>query len=222
MPTKKKSKTVVVREHPRRVPISKKNPSGRTLVDRHFRHIEGRFLDLTLIGETFRNYDKKKVLQPGKEKLLLPDEDKYDEYIAVWVDYFNKKLNLKPPIDPDMVKALIASESTFNPDAVNKKATGLSQITTETLEILQNLRGEAKDFVFKDIRKKDLKDPNVSVALGVRWLAYKKQYAEKILKRTVTSDEVIQVYKGILNDKSETAKDIMKKYRAFYEKLKKK
>lgn len=52
MPEKKKSKVVVVREHPRRVPVSKKNPSGRTIVDRHLRHIEGQYLDLNLINET--------------------------------------------------------------------------------------------------------------------------------------------------------------------------
>lgn len=120
-----------------------------------------------------------------------------------------------------MVKTLIASESTFNPKAVNAKATGLTQITTDTLRILHDLNGETKDFVFKDIKKKDLKDPNVSLALGVRWLAYKKQYAEKILKRAASSDEVIQVYKGILNDESDTAKRIMKNYRGFHEKLKK-
>lgn len=220
MPSKKKSTAIVVREHPRRVPVSKKNPSGRTTVDRHLRHIDGKFLDLNLIDETFRDYEKKKILQPGKGKLLLPNEDKYDDYIAVWVDYFNKKLNLQYLLDPDMVKALIASESTFNPGVVNEKAIGLTQVTTDTLKILQDLSGEAQDFVFKDIRKKDLKVPNVSVALGVRWLVYKKQYAEKILKRAATSDEVIQIYKGILNDKSEKAKDIMQKYREFYGKLK--
>jgi len=221
MSTKKKSKTVTVRQHRRRVSVSKKNPSGVTIVDQHLRHIEGQYLDLKLIDDIFKHYNKKKILYPGKSKLLLPNEDDYNDHIAVWVDYFNQKLNLKTPVDPDMVKALIASESTFKPNAINKKATGLTQITTDTLKILQDLEGESKDFVFKDIRKKDLKNPNVSIALGIRWLAYKKQYAEKILKREVTSDEVIQVYKGILNDKSKAAKQIMKDYRLFYEKLKK-
>lgn len=224
MPVKQKikSKTVVVQEHSRRVPISNKNPSGRTIVDRHLRHIDGQYLDLNLINLIFKNYDKKNILYPAKGKLNLPNEDKYDDAIAIWVDYFNKKLNLKSPLDPDMIKALIASESTFKPNAVIAKATGLTQITTDTLKILQDLSGESKEFVFKDIRRKDLKDPIISVPLGVRWLAYKKQYAEKILKRAATSDEVIQVYKGILNDNSETAKRIMKDYRDFYEKLKKK
>lgn len=221
MPKKKKSKTVVVHEHPRRVPVSKKNPSGITVVDRHLRHIDGKYLDLNLIEETFKKYDKKSIPFPEKRKLGLADEDKYDEYIAMWTDYFNKKLNLKSPLDPNMVKALIASESTFNPNAVNANATGLTQVTTDTLKILQDLDGEVKDFVFKDIRRKDLKDPNASVALGVRWLAYKKIYAEKILKRPATSDEVIQFYKGILNDRSNKATEIMEKYRKFYGKLKK-
>ncbi len=43
---------------------------------------------------------------------------------------------------------------------------------------------------------------------------------ERILKRPASSDEVIQVYKGILGDKSETANRIMKNFRNFYEKLK--
>lgn len=76
--------------------------------------------------------------------------------------------------------------------------------------------------MFKDIRKKDSKNPSVAIALGVRWIAYKKQYADKILKREATSDEVIQVYKGILNDKSTTAKKIMEKFRGFYAQLKSK
>ena len=150
MPSKKKTKIVVVREHSRHVPTSKKNPSGLTIVDQHLRHIDGRYLDLVLIEKTFENYDKKKILYPGKEKLFMRDEDKYSEYIAVWVDFFNKKLNLKFLIDPDMVKALIASESTFNPNAVNMNAKGLTQITTDTLQILQDLNGESKDFIFNE------------------------------------------------------------------------
>lgn len=217
----KKSKVVTVREHSRRVPVSKKNPTGRTIVDRHLRHIEGQYLDLNLIHETFKNYDRKSLLYPAKGKFKIPHEDLFDDLIAVWVDYFNKKLGLKNPIDPDMVKALIASESTFKPNAINKDATGLTQVTTSTLKILQDLEGESREFVFKDIRKKDLKDPNVSIALGTRWLAYKKVYAERILKRAATSDEVIQVYKGILNDRSKAAEGIMRKYREFYEKIKK-
>lgn len=215
-----KKKAVVVREHLRRVPISEKNPSGQTIVDRHLRHIVGQYLDLALIESIFRGYDRQNLLYPAKAKLHIKDEDYYDDYIAVWVDYFNQKLGLKNPIDPDMIKALVASESTFKADIVNKKATGLMQVTTDTLDILQDLDGETKGFVFKGINRKDLMDPNVAIALGVRWLAYKKQYADKLLKRNASPDEVIQLYKGILNDKSSVAVAIMKKYREYYAKLK--
>lgn len=222
MPSKKKSKTITVREHQRRVPVSEKNPTGVTVVDWHLRHIEGRYLDLKLIEDIFQKYDKRNISYPSKGKTDLPNEDKYDDHIAVWVDYFNRKLQLKDNIDPNMIKALIASESTFNSEAVNKNAIGLTQVTKDTLKILQDLDGEVRDFTFKDIRQKDLKDPNVSIALGVRWLAYKKLYAETVLRRPASSDEVIQVYKGILGDSSKTANAIMAKYRAFYDKLKKK
>ncbi len=160
---KKKSKAVIVKEHSRNVRVTQKNPTGKTIVDSHLRHIDGKYLDLNLIQETFDNYKDKKIIYPAAKKLNLPDDDKYDKYIAVWVDYFNNKLSLKYPLDPDMVKALIASESTFNANAVNLNATGLTQVTADTLKILQNLSGETKDFVFKNIRKKDLKNVNVSV-----------------------------------------------------------
>lgn len=215
----KKKKSVIVREHPRRVPISKKNPKGITIVDRHMRYIEGQYLDKQMIYEIFNNYKKINLIYPTKGKLKITSEDLFDDQIAVWVDYFNKKIKLKDPIDPNMIKALIASESAFNTNAINKQAIGLTQITTDTLKILQDLKGESKDFVFKNILKKDLIDPNVSIALGTRWIAYKKQYAEKILKRKVTSDEVIKLYKGILKDKSDVANRIMKDYRKYYEKL---
>ena len=136
-------------------------------------------------------------------------------------DYFNSKLSLNPKLDPDSLKALIATESSFNPNAKNKNALGLTQVTKDTLKILQDLNGETKDFVFKDIKQKDLNNPNISVALAARWLAQKQKLAASKLKRLPTSDEVIMMYKGILGDKSDNAIKIMKKYRKHYGELKK-
>lgn len=215
-----RSKTVPVREHPRHVPVSKKNPTGITIVDKHLRHIDGKYLDLKMIEDIYRLYDKKNLVYPIKGKLKFSNESEFDDYIAVWSDYFSKKFDLKQPLDPNMIKALIASESSFNPKAKNKNAIGLTQVTKDTLKIIQDLNGEVKDFVFKDIRQKDLLNCNVSVAVATRWLAYKQIYGNKILKRTATSDEVIQLYKGILNDKSEKAKEQMANYRDKYAKNK--
>jgi hypothetical protein len=219
--SKKKTKVVSVKQHARRVPVSKKNPAGVTIVDKHSRHIDGKFLDKKLIEETFLNYNKKGIQYPAAKKIKFPNADIFDDLIAVWCDYFNNTLSLSPKIDPDMVKALMASESSFNPSAKNKNALGLTQVTKDTLKILQDLDGEVKDFVFKDINQKDLKDPNISVALGVRWLAQKQRLAFSMLKRAPTPDEVVMMYKGILNDKSGKATKIMKDYREIYAKIKK-
>ena len=217
----KKTKTVNVRQHPRHAPVSKKNPGGITIVDQHKRHIEGKYLDQKMIADIFKSYNKKNIIYPSKNKLGYPNGNDFDDYIAVWCDYFNKTLGSSTPLDPDKLKALIASESSFNPKVKNKNAIGLTQITKSTLKIIQDLDGEAKDFVFKDISQKDLLDPNVSVAVAARWLSYKQVYANKILKQTATADEVIQIYKGILNDKSDAAKDQIQNFRNNYGKIKK-
>jgi hypothetical protein len=217
---KKKPSTIFVKQHPRHVAVSAKNPKSITIVDPHERRVNLNILDLNTLSNILKEYNRKGIVLPAKGKLQIPSEDLFDDCIAVWVDYFNKKLNLNSPIDPDMIKALIASESSFKPLATNKTATGLTQITTATLKILLNQKGEVKDYLFKGLQKKNLNDPNVSIALGVRWIAYKKVYEDKLLNRNATSDEVIQLYKGILNDKSEKASEIMKNYREMYGKLK--
>lgn len=65
----------------------------------------------------------------------------------MWTDYFNKKFNANPPLEPDVVKALISSESDFhpNPPGNRKIAIGIAQITKQTLKILQDPDGEAKE-----------------------------------------------------------------------------
>ena len=118
-----------------------------------------------------------------------------------------------------MIKALIATESGFDPNAKNKNALGLTQVTKDTLKIVQNLSGEAKEFVFKDINQKDLKNPNTSIAIATRWLVQKEKLARFKLKRAPTSDEVVMEYKGILKDKSEKASRIMRDYRKYYASL---
>ena len=217
-------KTTTVREHPMEVPISKKNPDGVTIRDRHLRHLKGAFLDSTDIESVFKNYDRKDLAYPTKLKLTLKykNADKYDEVIAVWTDFFNKKFKSDPAIDPDVMKALIASESSFNPDPLkNRKiALGISQITKKTLKILLDPKGETKEFFFKNIRQKDLKKPNISIPMAVRWLHRKKETAESKLGRTPNNEEIILEYKGLLKSNSDFKKSGLKKYREDYAKLK--
>lgn len=222
MPKKVRKKITIVREHPMHVPVSKKNPTGITIRDRHLRHLKGTYLDVAEMKSIFKNYDSKGITYPSKGKLKFKNANKYDEAIAIWTDYFNKKFKAKPPLDPDVVKALISSESDFNPDPPgNRKiAIGIVQITKKTLKILQNPEGEVKEFIFKDIRQKDLKDPAISIPMAVRWLHRKKETAASKLKRTPSHEEIILDYKGLLKSNSEYKKAGLKKYKEAYEALK--
>lgn len=223
MPKKIKKEFTIVRSHPLHVPISEKNPTGFTIRDRHPRRLKGTYLDLEEIENIFNNYDLKDIFYPTKGKLAnYPDADKYDKVIAVWTDYFNKKFNAQPPLDPDVVKALIASESSFRADPYeNKKAFGITQITPSTLKISQDPDGEAKDFIFNKIRKKDLKDPNVAIPMGVRWLFRKRATAANRLRRAPDHEELILEYKGLLKSKTKYKDNAFNKYKEEYARLKK-
>lgn len=126
--------------------MSEKNPTGITIRDRHLRRLKGTYLGAAEIESIFKNYNRNGIAFPTKGKLTdYKDADKYDEAIAVWTDYFNKKFNADPPLDPDVVKALMASESGFRVDPPeNKKAFGITQITPSTLNIVQDPKGETK------------------------------------------------------------------------------
>jgi hypothetical protein len=225
MAKKTHQKITTVREHPMHVPVSEKNPTGITIRDRHLRRLKGTYLDATEIESIFKNYDRKGIAYPTKRKLTkkYKHADKYDEAIAMWTDYFNRKFNADPPLDPDVVKALISSESDFNPDPIgNRKiAIGIAQVTKKTLKILQNPNGEAKEFIFKDIRQKDLKDPNISIPMAVRWLHRKKETAASKLQREPSHEEIILEYKGLLKSNSAYKKAGLNKYREAYATLKK-
>ena len=223
MAKKAGKKVTTVREHPMHVPVSQKNPNGITIRDRHLRRLQGTYLDASEIEEIFKNYDRKSITYPAQKKLSQPNSDKYDEIIAVWCDYFNKKFNSQPPLEPNVVKALIASESDFREDPPrNPKATGIAQITPETHQVVQDPAGEVKDFIFKDIRKKDLKDPSIAIPIAVRWLSRKKRLAEGKLGRAVNAEEIILEYKGLLKSKSPYKNKAVEKFRKEYDRLTKK
>ena len=207
-----------VREHPRLVSISEKNPDGITVVDQHLRRLKGTYLDPEQINSILENYDRKGLAYPTPNKLKkYKNADLYDELIAVWTDYFNKKFGANPPLDPDVVKALIASESGFRVDpSENKIAFGITQITKDTLKILQDPNGEAKHFIFSKISQKDLKDPSIAIPMATRWLFRKKETAKNRLKREPNAEELILEYKGLLKSKSAYKDNALKKFRGEY------
>lgn len=217
-----KKKVTTVKEHRRKVSVSKKNPSGITIVDKHPRRLSGTFLDKKEIDIIVKSYDSKKIIYPKSDKLqMYPDSDKYDELIAIWTDYFNKKFPSDSLLDPDVVKALIGSESDFKLDPVNPLAFGIAQITKETFKALQDSKGEVKEFIFTKFTLKDLKDPNVVIPMAVRWLFRKKRLAQGKLDREPNAEEIILEYKGLLKSKSDYQKKALKKFRELYALLKK-
>jgi hypothetical protein len=222
--TPKQEKVVSVREHPRHVAISTKNPQGITLVDEHLRRLHGTYLDAPEIEKVFKNYNRKGLTFPTPNDLGFKKiGNLYDETIAVWTEYFNKKFKANPPLDPDIIKALIGSESSFIADPPgNEIAIGITQITKSTLKISQDPQGEVKEFIFQGINQKDLKNPNIAIPITTRWIFRKKELARSKLKREPTHEEIILEYKGLLKSKSKYKNKALKNYRGKYARLKKK
>ena len=215
----KSKKTTIVHTHPRHVKPSFKNPSGITIVDEHIRRLPETFLDEKEIYKIANGYSLKNISMPSKSSEI--GDNLYDNQIAIWTDYFNKLFNIKPPLDPNMIKALIGSESDFQLNPKNPLAIGIAQITKETHKIIQNPIGEVKDFIFTDISQKDLKNPDLAIPIAIRWLAYKKLRAESKLNKIATHEEIILEYKGLLKSKTTYRNKALERYRELYEKFKK-
>lgn len=216
-PTDKK--VTIVRTHPRKVPVSTKNPGGITIVDRHPRKIHGPALGADEIRKITASRKRSGIVYPAADDLDFQDGNKYDELIAIWVDFFNEIFGVTPqdaPLDPDLVKALIASESGFKKVPKNSKAIGITQITPATLKALLDPEGEAKEFVFTGIRQKDLKDPEIAIPMGVRWIFRKNRLAAGKLGRPPTTDEIILEYKGLLKIKNRYQERALENFRENY------
>lgn len=164
--------------------------------------------------------------KPCALSLGFDDGNKYDDFIAGWVQYWSEILKPDEPLDPNLVKALIASESSFkakllaNPKNSNS-ARGLIQITNDTRKILDGYNGDLKDHLIK-VTKEELNDPNTNICAGVRWLFEKRRLTSAHLKRSASWLETIWGYKATKKAKTKKAekkiKDILSD---FYGKLQK-
>lgn len=188
-----------------------KNPSGKDqLYPDEIREIS---------NQHFSNLRNKTCPLP----LEFPNGSKYDDLIAGWVLYWNEVLHPSDPLDPNLVKALIATESGFNPNVLaNKKklnsARGLMQITNVTRKILGDESGELKDH-FITATRADLNDPSVNICAGVRWLFQKRKLASLRLKHPATWIKAISEYKGASTTSKKRAKELMDKFNKRYEAL---
>lgn len=175
----------------------RKNPSGKNL-------IKGDEIQKIAQSQKF-----KEVPTKANEAILKNSElsNLYNELINGWVAFWNDQFKVEPPLHPNHVKALIASESTFDskvPNDTNSPdigaARGLMQITVVTQHYLAGYKGEIKDHLVI-ITDDEIWDPNKNICAGVRWLFRKREITKSKLKRDPTWEEVLWDYKGALKSK---------------------
>jgi hypothetical protein len=206
-------------EHPRHNPPSKTHPEGSISPVRwHCAHNPSGKDQLypDEIQEIAAQHFSGLKNKPCPISLGFPNGSNYDDLIAGWVQYWNEVLKPDQLLDPNLVKALIASESNFYPETLNDKkdsnsARGLMQITNDTRKLLDN-ETELKDH-YVTVTKKDLNDPGVNICAGVRWLFRKREIASVIrLKRQATWIEAAEEYKGdlegLLKENKKSKKDV--------------
>lgn len=112
-----------------------------------------------------------------RDSLGFPNGNKYDLLIAGRTKFWNDVLKPEDPLSPDFVKALIATESSFNlvkdQSSNDGPARGLIQITESSRKILQNLRGELRNHQI-ELSVEESRDPVANIGAGIRWLHLRK------------------------------------------------
>lgn len=197
-----KDSIVLVKGHCRR------NPSNKDVLE---------IDEIQEISSVFISMLKKEDL-PAKHDLGFgKNGNKYDELIGLWTKYWNDIFVLKNKLDPNIVKALMATESGFReiPTRASRghKAIGIMQLMPETVKYLSSAK-ELRDFQI-DLSQRDAMDPAVNIASAVRWLFRKREVGESRLKKKLTWIEVVEEYKGISGDESLKAKEIRKSFMGY-------
>ena len=140
----------------------------------------------------------------------------FNEIIEGWVQYWNDILKPKVPLDPDFVKVMIFTESSFNTKAkafAGKRAgyaIGLMQVTEQTVKYLQGHRKEIRNH-FVNIDSTDLYDPVINIAAGTRWLFRKKQIADAKFGNASWL-ETVMLYKGYRSMNHKQVKKFIREY----------
>lgn len=197
-----------VKAHPMKVPTSSKNPQGTTnrighcaLNPKRNKIIIADFIEPDEIYYIEEKYFKKLVGAPTADNLGFENGNKYDSLIRGWTIYWNDVFKPGESLDPNLVKALIGSESSFNANpkpqnaGVAGKARGLIQLTDQAVNALSRPNNEIKDHYVK-LTKDDTLDPRICIAAGIRWLFHKKRLASGKLGREATWEEAIAEYKA--------------------------
>jgi soluble lytic murein transglycosylase-like protein len=117
----------------------------------------------------------------------------FDGPIQFWLDYWkNRGVSFPGDLEPLMIKAMIAVESSFNPRIITKikgsTAAGLMQVTDQALRIMGGFPNKEKWIEMKSnlihVEKSDKLDPLINIALGIRLLGHKFSQIPKGWEKT--------------------------------------
>jgi len=151
--------------------------------------------------------------------------NQFDHLINGWVAYWNDIFKTTPPLHPNFVKALIATESSFNPKSINRTnkkrtgpARGLMQITEEAQRQLAGDEKELKDSLVI-LNDEEVWDPNKNICAGVRWLFRKREILKSQIKNNPTWNEVLMGFKGKATSTSKKNQEIREKLKKYLKKL---
>lgn len=222
----------LVAKHQMHCAPSKTHPEGVVCTRReHCAFNESRkdvlnFSEIQYITSTYFNSLSHMPCKARGRLLTYKEADNYDSLIAGWVQYWNEVLKPSDPVEPNLVKALIATESSFKIDPPGKNrgnAHGLMQVMSQTWEILRDHKGELSDHLIC-VNKDHYLDPSANICAGVRWLFRKKRLASGRLGQEATWIEACAEYKSYLADMISGERpnpDGMEKLKWFYEDLNK-
>ena len=221
-----------VNRHGRRVRKSRQHPKGYTIVNGHCRSNPSKKDQLYLaeiqaiVEKYFKTLDKKFL--PTNNNLGYAKGNEFDQLIAGWTKYWNDIFKPKIKLDPNLVKALIATESSFIPESTLKRGNqdnphGLMQLLKSTIDILKDEKGELKDFLI-NLNYNNAYIAELNICAGIRWLFHKKNLLEARRKKEAPWSDVVIEYKSYwkaLTKKDPDAIGQINKFNGFYEKLKK-
>lgn len=218
-----------VKSHQMKVPVSEKNPNGITIRRSHCaKNSTGKDqLYPDEIKEVSDRNFKKVTVRPCSIDLEFNKDNQlgsaYDELISGWTKYWNDVFAPQVKLTPNIVKALIASESMFDPKILaNKKnsasARGLMQITDGTRKILADEKGELKNH-YLTLTREDLNDPSNNICAGVRWLFRKQAIASSLRGKNATWEEAVYEFKSLRSAKKERAEKLMKRFKDYLDRL---
>lgn len=110
--------------HPMHVPPSANNPDGSVVTRHGHCHSNPSGKDSIYsdeITEIANKHFTDLVGAPTPDDLGFKHGNDFDSLIRGWTKYWNEVLNPKELLDPNIVKALIATESGFRPDSEGRK-----------------------------------------------------------------------------------------------------